>query len=533
MDNSGVRGNGGSGSSRTATVVVNKIVNNYSLPASPVPPVTSTSGSSSPTTSSSSSSNGSSAESFVTPKKDFPPNAKILQTIREKLLTPGGACELLALGISAEDISSTGGTGSSSSSVNSNNSSSSINNNIEPAVKVIKNRYLISAQPSHISAAAAAKTPASYRHLIDLTSSNLKCVDVFSGEQFLCKIINEPLHKVQRAYYQLQQEETLCRSTLYNHTLIRAVHDIVPLSKDRTYIIIAQAQQCKDSVGVQMGVYENLHTYIRHQKRLCEAEARAIFHQICQTVQVCHRNGIILRDLKLKRFYFIDEARTKLQYESLEGSMILDGEDDTLSDKIGCPLYTAPELLCPQPTYQGKPADMWSLGVILYTMLVGQYPFYEKANCNLITVIRHGNVQIPPTLSKSVRWLLLSLLRKDYTERMTATHIFLTPWLREQRPFHMYLPVNVEVADDWDEDEDDEDMEESDESCLNGGDESGRRLCSLNGDKHHQDEYEDIGVEPLDYTRTTLQMSHQQQTQTTTQPQQTVVDVVDVDVDMG
>lgn len=408
-----------------------------------------------------------------TPKKEFP-NEKMLRTIREKLMTPGGHCDLLALGIAAEPTD-------------------------QQPVKLIQQRYLISAQRSHISAAAAAKTPASYRHLVDLTASNLRCMDIFTEEQFLCKIVNEPLHKVQRAYFQLQQQdEELRRSAIYGHPLIRPVHDIIPLSKDRTYILIAPVPQERDSTGGVSGVYENLHTYIRHEKRLCETEARAIFHQICQTVQVCHRNGIILRDLKLKRFYFIDEARTKLQYESLEGSMILDGEDDTLSDKIGCPLYTAPELLCPQPTYKGKPADMWSLGVILYTMLVGQYPFYEKANCNLITVIRHGNVQIPMSLSKSVRWLLLSLLRKDFTERMTASHIFLTPWLREQRPFHMYLPVNVEVADDW------SDAEEEEESTATDAiDEDEVAPCPM-GDKH---EYEDIGVEPLDYTRTTLQMA--------------------------
>ncbi|KAH8255943.1 hypothetical protein KR026_003002 [Drosophila bipectinata] len=477
MDNSSGPNSG------TASAAANKIVN-YSMPSSPASPSSSPSSPAPTSTSMNSSSTSSTSTedtvhgvggvgpSLFTPKKDFT-NPKMLQAIREKLLTPGGACELMALGIAAEPTD-------------------------QQPVKLIKQRYLINAQPSHISAAAVAKTPASYRHLVDLTASNLRCVDVFTGQQYLCRIVNEPLHKVQRAYFQLQQQdEELRRSTIYGHPLIRPVHDIVPLSKDRTYILIAPAPQEKDSVGGLTGVYENLHTYIRHEKRLCEAEARAIFHQICQTVQVCHRNGIILRDLKLKRFYFIDEARTKLQYESLEGSMILDGEDDTLSDKIGCPLYTAPELLCPQPTYKGKPADMWSLGVILYTMLVGQYPFYEKANCNLITVIRHGNVQIPMSLSKSVRWLLLSLLRKDYTERMTASHIFLTPWLREQRPFHMYLPVNVEVAEDW------SDTEENEETAADAMDEDEGGLCPL-GDKH---EYEDIGVEPLDYTRTTLQMA--------------------------
>lgn len=235
-----------------------------------------------------------------TPTKEFA-NEQILRTIREKLLrTPGAVGELHALSF-AEPTNCSNGTGSF------NTSASGCVVGGEQPVRIFKNRYLISAQPSHISAAAAAKTPASYRHLIDLTSSNLQCMDVFTEEQFLCKTINEPLHKVQRAYFQLQQDEQLCRSTIYGHSLIRGVHDLVPLSKNRTYIIIAPAQQ------KQQRVYENLHTYIRHEKRLCESEARAIFHQICQTVQVCHRNGIILRDLKLKRFYFIDEARLVYQ----------------------------------------------------------------------------------------------------------------------------------------------------------------------------------------------------------------------------
>lgn len=167
--------------------------------------------------------------------------------------------------------------------------------------------------------------------------------------------------------------------------------------------------------------------------------------------------------------------------------MILDNPcDDTLSDKIGCPLYTAPELLCPNPTYQGKPADMWSLGVILYTMLVGQYPFYEKGSCNLITIIRHCHVQIPSSLSKSVRWLLLSLLRKNHEERMKAEHIFLSPWLREQRPAYMYIPVDVVISDDEQDDEEEEFDNEQDIEMLNKSQE-----C-LN--------------EPLDYSCNALQM---------------------------
>ncbi|XP_037939930.1 tribbles [Teleopsis dalmanni] len=303
-------------------------------------------------------------------------------------------------------------------------------------VNVVKDRYLISLQQiSH--SINRLKKQTSFRQLADITSKNFKCTDLVTEEQFRCKVINEPLRKVQIAYLQIQRDSELSRSFIYGHQLIRDVHDLVPESTYRTYIILTKKNQKDKS--------EDLHTYIRNKRRLSETEARLLFHQICQTVLLCHRNGVILRDLKLKRFYFIDEEKTKLQYESLEGSMILnDITNDSLCDKIGCPLYTAPELLCSNQTYKGKPADMWSLGVILYTMLLGQYPFYENGNYNLITIIRHCKVQLPSSLSRTLRWLLETLLHKNYAERPTAEEIFFSSWLKEIKHSYMNVPLDFD-----------------------------------------------------------------------------------------
>ena len=66
-------------------------------------------------------------------------------------------------------------------------------------------------------------------------------------------------------------------------------------------------------------------------------------------------------------------CRNTLKLESLEDAVVLENEEhDLLSDKHGCPAYVSPEILRRDALYSGRAADMWGLGVMLYTMLVGR-----------------------------------------------------------------------------------------------------------------------------------------------------------------
>nr|XP_055122418.1 tribbles homolog 3 isoform X1 [Symphalangus syndactylus] len=175
----------------------------------------------------------------------------------------------------------------------------------------------------------------------------------------------------------------------------------------------------------------DMHSLVRSRRRIPEPEAAALFRQMATALAHCHQHGLVLRDLKLCRFVFTDCERKKLVLENLEDSCVLTGPDDSLWDKHACPAYVGPEILSSRPSYSGKAADVWSLGVALFTMLAGHYPFQDSEPVLLFGKIRRGAYALPAGLSAPARCLVRCLLRREPAERLTATGILLHPWLRE------------------------------------------------------------------------------------------------------
>ncbi len=92
-----------------------------------------------------------------------------------------------------------------------------------------------------------------------------------------------------------------------------------------------------------------------------------------------------------------------MKLEGLEDCHILCEEDDSMFDTHGCPAYVSPEILNGGGCYSGKQADAWSLGVMLYTMLVGRYPFHDPDPATLFSKIRRGTYCLPDGLSLRAR----------------------------------------------------------------------------------------------------------------------------------
>ena len=130
-------------------------------------------------------------------------------------------------------------------------------------------------------------------------------------------------------------------------------------------------------------------------------------------------------------FVWSHSHRTAICLSDLEDAVLVPGQEvggDLLDNRHGCPAYVAPEMLQPG-SYSGRAADMWSAGVILYTLLVGHYPFYDAKAPNLFMKIRSGHYQIPDHISYLARSLICSLLNYDPGMRPSAEAVASHPWV--------------------------------------------------------------------------------------------------------
>ncbi|XP_068768438.1 tribbles homolog 3 [Struthio camelus] len=224
----------------------------------------------------------------------------------------------------------------------------------------------------------------------------------------------EPLHR--QVYPARSYQEALAPyRCLPPHPNVARVAEVI--QGDRSAYVFFQAS------------HGDMHSHVRQRVRLPEPEAARLFRQMVEAVVHCHEHGLVLRDLKLRKFVFADRERTRLVLETLEDARVLSGPDVSLCDKHGCPAYAGPEMLSSRAVYSGKAADVWSLGVALYVVLAGRYPFQGTEPTLLFSKTRHGVFSVPEGLSPRARCLLRCLLRREPAERLMAQGVLLHPWL--------------------------------------------------------------------------------------------------------
>uniref|UniRef100_A0A8C5D4S9 Serine/threonine-protein kinase PLK n=1 Tax=Gouania willdenowi TaxID=441366 RepID=A0A8C5D4S9_GOUWI len=151
----------------------------------------------------------------------------------------------------------------------------------------------------------------------------------------------------------------------------------------------------------------------KRRKAVTEPEARYYMTHLLNGVQYLHNNRVIHRDLKLGNIFLNDDMEVKIGDFGLATKIEFDGErKKTL---CGTPNYIAPEVLCKKGhSYE---VDVWSLGCILYTLLVGKPPFETSCLKETYNRIKKNNYTIPWHINPLATSLIKRMLHADPAQR--------------------------------------------------------------------------------------------------------------------
>jgi len=208
---------------------------------------------------------------------------------------------------------------------------------------------------------------------------------------------------------------------------------------------IAQLESRFETTGNVYLVFEfvegrDLFTLMENRdfRPLMERDAKKYLRQLVNALLYCHSKKVAHRDVKLDNIIVDLAGKTKLIDFGL--ASMDESEDKGCSNYVGSPEYVAPEIIRRIP-YSGYKADVYSLGMVLYCLVFGQFPFVPEQRFELITNKQEHpkldwpdeDLRFPIFVSKTVKDLLSSMLEVDPDQRISMQQVADHPWLSEEK----------------------------------------------------------------------------------------------------
>ncbi|KAJ5217073.1 hypothetical protein N7468_010081 [Penicillium chermesinum] len=191
-------------------------------------------------------------------------------------------------------------------------------------------------------------------------------------------------------------------------------------SKDKFYIV------------TQLATGGELFDRICDYGKFTEKDASQTIRQVLDAVDYLHKRNIVHRDLKPENLLYLTRAPdSELVLADFGIAKMLDNPSEVLTSMAGSFGYAAPEVMLKQG--HGKAVDLWSLGVITYTLLCGYSPFRSENLTDLIEECRTGRIifheRYWKDVSQDAKDFILSLLQPDPSKRPTSEEALSHEWL--------------------------------------------------------------------------------------------------------
>mgnify|MGYP002623992661 CR=1 FL=1 len=253
---------------------------------------------------------------------------------------------------------------------------------------------------------------------------------IYTGEKVAIKILNK-----NKLFQDSNEEENGNNNDniLNDIKKIRKEINILKRLKHRNVVQLYEIMESKTNLYIIMEYCEgkDLFDYIVKKRFLSEKEACIFFQQIIDGVEYLHLSKITHRDLKPENLLLDKNNRICISDFGL--STMSDKIDSLLETPCGTPSYAPPEMLRGEK-YDGCKSDIWSCGIILYSMLVGNLPFAESKEDLIYKNIMKHNYYYPQHLSNEAIDLIENMLNIYPDERYSFSQIKNHKWFNIIKP---------------------------------------------------------------------------------------------------
>uniref|UniRef100_H3DCK3 Si:ch211-255p10.4 n=1 Tax=Tetraodon nigroviridis TaxID=99883 RepID=H3DCK3_TETNG len=238
-------------------------------------------------------------------------------------------------------------------------------------------------------------------------------VHCITGQKVAIKIVNR--EKLSESVL-MKVEREIAILKLIEHPHVLKLHDVYENNK-YLYLVLEHV-----SGG-------ELFDYLVKKGRLTPKEARKFFRQIISALDFCHSHSICHRDLKPENLLLDEKNNIRI---ADFGMASLQVGDSLLETSCGSPHYACPEVIRGEK-YDGRRADVWSCGVILFALLVGALPFDHDNLRQLLEKVKSGVFHMPHFIPPDCQSLLKGMIEVNPEKRLTLEAIQKHAWYQGGR----------------------------------------------------------------------------------------------------